>query len=744
MKPPSVHHSQKEAKSEIRVRPRIAGLAVRDFLPYVVAVALCIAILVPVWHLRHIDLTVPLGTISDHNLVQEVVALAVRDAHFYVNPLLGAPGQQELYDFPVLPWAQFLVLLPIRLLTRNPGLALNLFYFLSYPLITVTALYALRRLGISTILAIAGALLYAFIPFHQLRNEGHLIYSCYYFVPLVALVVIWVSTGHELFRYPAHGVGRWVTWDGLFGVLVCVAIGWDNPYYAFFGAMLLCVSGLLGWLYSGSRLSIPAAVVLLTVLVLSFSASLLPTMAYWQQHGRASTAVRSPAESEIYGLTIVQLLAPVTNHRIPAAAAWKGRFRSSAVLVNENDWASLGVIGSVGFLALLGCLFVKQCPEVFYSISILNLFCVLLGTIGGFGTVFSYLISPQLRGFNRISVYISFFCTSAVLLLLDRVIVARLGASYRRPVTVVAAVSLLLIGIPDQVPRGLTAGRPEMEAHFKQDETFIRQIERVVPPHAMIFQLPYDPFPETPPINKMTDYDEMKGYLHSDSLRWSYGAMKDRADDKWIAAVSREPIDQMLLTLVATGFGGVYIDRNGYQDGAAALESQLRTLLGHQPVVDDSGRLAFFVLDANAVASLNRQIPLERRSELANSLNRIVAEPGQGCWGREGSDSDNWHWCSRRGGIEIMNASGTDRKLLLEMTFATVHPEDSTLIISGVGVEQKLQVNSAGTHWQATLTVPPGEQIIKLASDAVKVVAPSDSREMFFRVNNFKFRELNP
>ena len=48
---------------------------------------------------------------------------------------------------------------------------------------------------------------------------------------------------------------------------------------------------------------------------------------------------------------------------------------------------------------------------------------------------------------------------------------------------------------------------------------------------AMVFQLPYRRFPETQPLARMADYDLMRGYLHSDDLRWSYGFMKGRPGD---------------------------------------------------------------------------------------------------------------------------------------------------------------------------------------------------------------------
>lgn len=736
----------KEARARNH-RPRGILPALYSGLPYAIVVVLCVLILVPAWHLRHADLTIPIDIVSDYNLSQEMVTIVVRDGHYYVNPLLGAPGQQQLYDFPILQWTHLILLAAIKLFTRDPGFAINLFYFLGYPLIAVTSLYSLRRLGVSTGLSVAGAVLYAFIPFHQLRNEGHLIYSCYYLVPLVAMVTVWVSTARELFRWSRKGAknsARWLTRDGLVSLLVCVFVGWDNPYYAFFGAALLAVGGLLGWLRSEDRRSLVAAGILLVTLLLSFGVGLLPNLVYVHQHGRAAAAQRLPQESEIYGLTVVQMLAPVTNHRIPAFAQWKTKFNSVAVLVNENDTASLGIVGAVGFLALLVCLFLKECPAVLHSLSILNLFALLLGTIGGLGAVFSFLISPQLRGYNRVSVYISFFSIAAVLLILDRLISHSANGPSRAVSMVVLPSLLLLIGIPDQVPSGLLRGRDSVERRFKEDARFVQHIERLVPPNTMIFQLPYDPFPESPPIHAMTDYDELRGYLHSGSLRWSYGAIRGRADDEWLAAVSREPVDQMLLTIAAAGFGGIYIDRYGYSDSAAALESQLRTLLGNGPIVSDGGRLSFFLLDKDGVASLHRQVPPERQANLENALHPLLAGPGKGCWGKEGSDADDWHWCGRTATIDIVNASKSGRKILLEATFVTGHPAASILTVEGAGLSQKLTVSSAGTHWQVTLMAPPGETAINLASDATQVSAPGDPRDMFFRINNFRYHELNP
>src|SRR5271165_5928299 len=121
----------------------------RAGLPYFVAIAVCALWLIRIYHLFSIDLTIPFGAIGDHNFGQMLVKNFVRGGHFFINPLLGAPGQQELYDFPLPIWVHLGILAVIRLFTHNPGLATNSLYLLSYPLSAVTCLYAFRRLGIS-------------------------------------------------------------------------------------------------------------------------------------------------------------------------------------------------------------------------------------------------------------------------------------------------------------------------------------------------------------------------------------------------------------------------------------------------------------------------------------------------------------------------------------------------------------------------------------------------------------------
>src|SRR5262249_5192217 len=128
---------------------------------------------------------------------------------------------------------------------------------------------------------------------------------------------------------------------------------------------------------------------------------------------------------------------------------------------------------------------------------------------------------------------------------------------------------------------------------YNRDAEFVKAIEASVPPHAMIFQLPYQPFPEGPRVGDMLAYEPLRAYLHSKTLRWSHGGMKGRHGDSWYIATSTKPPSELIKTLASAGFSGIYIDRFGFVDRGAQLEAELSRLLNTRPLVSADARYSF-------------------------------------------------------------------------------------------------------------------------------------------------------
>src|SRR5262249_13456525 len=279
-----------------------------------------------------------------------------------------------------------------------------------------------------------------------------------------------------------------------------------------------------------------------------------------------------------------QLILPVTGHRLPSLAAFKDNYNHQAPLVNENDCTSLGFIGSAGFLILiLRLIFGKledNTTRLLDPLSVLKASGVLFATIGGFSSLFAFLISPQLRGYNRIGVFIGFLALFAAVLLLERLRQAWARQIWARPARDgvlfgIFMASLLVLGVLDEtsaVPQNMLDFVPnyrQLKAEYESDADFVKRIEASLPQHAMVFQLPYVPFPESfraSRSSRVTAYDHLRGYLHSKNLHWSYGAIKGREGDVWEKNVAARPINELAETLVFAGFSGIYMDRLGYSD----------------------------------------------------------------------------------------------------------------------------------------------------------------------------------
>jgi phosphoglycerol transferase len=110
----------------------------------------------------------------------------------------------------------------------------------------------------------------------------------------------------------------------------------------------------------------------------------------------------------------------------------------------------------------------------------------------------------------------------------------------------------------------------------------------------MVVSLPYEPFPE--PVQGLRDpYEPAKAFLHTDDLRWSYGAMRGRPED-WAAENTSKPAPELVAAARAEGFAGILLDREADAARSDALEAELRAAVGAEPERSPDGRFAFFRL----------------------------------------------------------------------------------------------------------------------------------------------------
>jgi phosphoglycerol transferase len=699
---------------------------------YAGAAALCVALLTCVYQLWKTDLTVPLEYCNDALLAEMFVQTVTENGWYLHNDRIGAPFGLDMHDFPVAESLHFAAIKGLAWIFDDPFVVLNLYFLLTFPLAALTALFVFRHFGCSYCPALVGSQLFAFLPYHFMRGEGHLFLSGYYLVPLAVLVVLWLMLGDHLLFVPRDGKKPRVAWRGgktLASLAVCVLLGCAGVYYAFFACFFLLLAGVAARLGGKAVYPLRSAALLVGVIAATCLVHVTPAVLYAREHGRNDDAVRrGMADAEHFGLRISQMLMPVTGHRLPVLAWAKASFNRKLAQVTENDYASLGLAGSVGFLCLIGRLLARRGGGgLFDALSLLNLFAVLLGTLGGFGLLFASVL-PHIRCYNRLSVYIAFFSLAAVVLLLDA-LHKKLAASPLRKSLFAAALGLLVVGgVLDQSPH-YVGSNEACAAEFQRDATFVRAIETALPQGALVYQMPYRVFPEG------GTYDHLRLSLHSTDLRWNYPVMRGRQADYWNREIATRPVAELLPTLAVVGFQGLTIDRLDYPDRACQLESDLEAVLHRKPLVDATGRYAFFDLTDYGARLRGRHTDAQWQALQENALHPVLPSWHRGFSMEFDVATTGGRWCGTNGELMLFNPALQTQRIKLTMALRTGCPQAAHVRISGPLLTKELTIDGQSGDLTETLTVPPGRHVLHFWCDGQPT--GNDPRRIF-KVTQFR------
>ena len=725
----------------------------QNLIGYAVALALCLLILVWALDLRHAHYRIPFTYQGDAMFYHLLIKGMIDNGSQLESGSLGAPGKLDLRDTPNSDNNFYLALLKLMtLVTSHYPLVLNFFFLMSFPLTVVITLFVLRRFDVSWGAAIFASLLYTFLPFHFTRGQHHLFLSAYYFIPPVVMVALWICRRELRFidEKAAAPAGRLRALlrnpKLIFSLILCLLIGSSGYYYAFFSCFFLLGAGALVALREKKARALLTPAVLVALIFGATAVNLLPSVTRFSDEGEVNFVRRQAGEADVYGLRIAQLLLPVRGHRVGRLSEMKVDYNNRP-MINENDDASLGVVGGLGFLGLLCWLFFRK-PEIeklsaesvkglYNHLSLFTGAALLLGTIGGFGSLVAFFGLPQVRAYNRLSVFIAFFALFAVALWLDRY--SRRMNSRRGRMIFHAALGLILIlAMLDQISPRFRPDHQLLTDEYMNDEAFVKKVEPALPPGAMIYQLPIMSFPENPKIHRMNDYDLARPYLHSQRLRWSYGSVKGRENDTWLREIAMMPAQSMVEALAWAGFSGVYIDRFGYKDEGAKIESEISSALSTPPILSPSTRQAFFDLTAyqQRLKEKYPQDQWEAKREAAKQP--VIAVWQSGFHDMESGQGATWRWCGANGVMKLINRTSTDQQVKLDMILAA--DNSGVTRMESPFFSDQVKVDWKGQPFSKTFTLPPGEHTISFSGDSQRVLSPNDYRELVFRVINFQLR----
>lgn len=578
----------------------------KDLRAGVILLALCILAIMLLFDTFHVDITVPLVYQGGDEFSTLTNARSLTEQAWNLTAnRLGAPGIAEYYEYPTstLHNADLLILKIYSFFTDKVGLIMNLTYFTLICLVALNTFGALRVLSVRRSLAGMAGMLYAFSPYMFWRSESHIVLSAYMFLPFSMLLCIFMYTDPDYMKIGRKWPGDWRNWAT---VVFAFLIGNNGIiYYPFMTGFALLSVGVARALTDRDIRKVFRSLIPSLMIILFMALAYMPSLIHILVYGKTSGGVdRSGALSsaEEYGLKIIQLFLPFNS---------KGSWTLSQIIdrefinlepINENMSSYLGVIAAIGFVILMFVLLDRRKHadvrrwQMIECLSVLTLGVTLLGISDGLGTMVAFVTNLGLRGYNRVSIFLMLFALTGLALLLD-------GWLDRHPkrekmmLPVLAVVTAL--GLWDQFGQrwDVLQTEAQMQAdEWYSDEAFGQKLEDTEEDGAMILQLPYHTYPEQGPVRDMSDYHELTEYIHTSTLRFSYGSMNGSVADRTVQQLTSLPLEEMVRQAQADGWAGICIDRRAYTDEESEdLTKELSELLaGKTHFVSENENLEYF------------------------------------------------------------------------------------------------------------------------------------------------------
>lgn len=610
------------------------GTDLRLYVAVSVLTAICVSVMMRLWRA---DFSVPFYYSYDAQGSMAHFVTTIETGWYENQPRLGFPYGQHYHDFLFSDDLHLVMAKVLGWITFGDWVsAFNLYYLLTFLLVSLTALWFLRVCGLSGVMAVIIAVLYSVAPYHWERNETHLFLSGYYLIPAAMVLVLrvirgeplWglrlVRTGGVLGRVLAVLTGRSAGTTLILGLLV-----YSGVYYAVFVLLLLAIAALVAVAGHRSGRRFGGAVVAGVVSLVWFVLALLPDILYARANGSNADAFpRGPDDAQYYALRILAMMLPATDHPVPELAEFRNWFTDR--FPPQAEYPTLGLIATIGFLILVGVGLGRMLRangsavrpgsrrDTLGQLSGLAIIATLIATAGGFGLLVS-MASSAMRGWNRMSIVIALLALAAFGLAMENLAVkfrrsvsALARPTVRQCVVVLGGITLVL-GVADQ---SLTRAVPDptIGASFASDEQFYRGVEASLPAGSAIFQLPFRSYPEGTYINGTTESDQLRAIMHTSTLKFSGGGIKGRPQTDWPDDVQSLPTSEFLEDLSIVGFSGIIVDRLAFADGGVGWTDRLTAALGDPARVSPDGRWVYYPLSAELTRTALSMSPEARHA----------------------------------------------------------------------------------------------------------------------------------
>jgi phosphoglycerol transferase len=496
---------------------------------------------------------------------------------YWSTDKLGAPFGQDLHDIAAVADNLHLIILWIGIkIFRNEFLVFNAYFFGSYLLTTITGYIGSRMLRVQRAPALLIGITFSFLPYHYLQGPNHLFLAAYWAIPLWVAFLIRELMDDSISPFTNQSFNfkslrNWATKTSTITLVIIAIIATTTGlYYGFFFIVLTSFIVVIRRVGQTTKFQWVPAASALGIGVFSLAIQYFPVWNYQRINGsNLSIVQRTIAEVEFYSLKLSNLLLPVAGHRLSFFDHLQQKSNPVYLIGEGSD--SLGLLGSIGLIGLILIMVFRLVHHrsglstALATFTIMSILTCIVGGLAQFIAVFGF---TQLRVMARMSIVIAFPCLVFAVHLITKLAARRSQAFVSIVLVLIGAISILDTNPGNQLPSFQSTS-----TKWAQDAALVRQIEAELGSNAMIFQLPVVPFPESPPVEKMTDYEHLRGYLHSSSLKWSYGGVKGREAD-WQTHI-QVGTSGFVDSLKVQGYTTILMNKLGYPDQGSAVIQQL-------------------------------------------------------------------------------------------------------------------------------------------------------------------------
>ena len=285
------------------------------------------------------------------------------------------------------------------------------------------------------------------------------------------------------------------------------------------------------------------------------------------------------------------------------------------------------------------------------------------------------------------------------------------------------AALLSIFVLSDQLPpRETQTSINQSKALITSDRSFTATLEKALPPHAMVFQLPVMKYPESWPIGQMGDYEHFRPYLYSRDLRFSYGNDKGRGQDDWQFEVERQPPLEMAALLERVGFNAIYINRSGYADRGFTLIDGLQKGGRSQLIESPAHDLVAVLLRPAKDPVMPETPPAFKHGWYAGESN---------------AQGDSWHYSKGDSELTLSNRSSASYKVRVRFELASPSPRTVEMWHGKTQLYRSPSLTSAKTAVSLLLELLPGETALLFKTQpAVVFPGNPDTRLLGFLLYN--------